>query len=82
MEHALLNYCYLKLWVQDQPARLHYRLTNTTKGDQFRPVFLADPEIRIQQVTINGEPWQQFQPKEQVITLPEGEALRLTITLQ
>ena len=82
MEHALLNYCYLKLWVQDQPARLHYRLTNTTKGDQFRPVFLADPEVRIQQVTINGEPWKQFQPKEQVITLPEGEALRLTITLQ
>lgn len=43
---------------------------------------MADPEIRIQQVTINGEPWQQFQPKEQVITLPEGKALRLTITLQ
>lgn len=82
MEHALLNYCYLRLWVQDRPARLHYRLTNTTKGDQFRPVFLADPEIRIREVTINGRSWKRFDAEEQVITLPEGKQLRLEVTLQ
>jgi mannose/cellobiose epimerase-like protein (N-acyl-D-glucosamine 2-epimerase family) len=82
MEHALLNYLYLKCWVQEQPARLHYCLTNTAKGDQFRPVFLADPEVRIKQVTINGEPWKHFDADEQVITLPEGKQLRLKVTLQ
>lgn len=82
MEHALLNYLYLKLWVQEQPAELHYRLTNTTEGSEFHPVFLADPAIQIKDVTINGNEWEQYDAEKQVITLPEGEKLSIKVTLQ
>jgi hypothetical protein len=32
MEHALLNYLYLSLWVNQTPATLHYRIESPSTG--------------------------------------------------
>ena len=82
MEHALLNYLYLKLWVQDQPATLHYRLTNTKQGDTFSPTLLADPGVTIREVQINGQNWEEFDAGKGVIQLPEGERLEVVVKVE
>lgn len=82
IEHGLLNYLYLRLWVEEKPAKLHYQLTNTEQGQTFYPVFLANPQARIKLVTINGEVWNQFDPEEQTIQLPEADKLKIQVKLQ
>lgn len=82
MEHGLLNYLYLRLWVEGKPAKLHYQLSNTEQGQTFHPLFLANPQAQIKLVTINGEVWNQFDPEEQTITLPEADNLKIQVKLQ
>ncbi len=82
MEHGLLNYLYLRLWVEEKPAKLHYQLTHTEKGETFHPVFLANPQAQIKLVTINGKVWNQFDPEEQTIQLPEADRLKIQVQLQ
>ncbi len=76
MEHGLLNHLYLKLWVENEPVTLYFRIRQSEAGDRFSPHLLEDPAIRIQSVMIDGKPWADFQAEEGWITLPaleEGE---------
>jgi hypothetical protein len=82
MEHSLLNYLYLRLWVEGKPAKLHYQLTNTEQDQTFHPVFLANPMARIKAVTLNGSLWTQFDPQDQTIQLPEADTLKIQVKLQ
>lgn len=71
MEHGLLNYLYLNLWVQDKPATLHFKVTSSEQGDKFHPNIIEDPAIKIKSVKINGQNWDKFNAKGAFITLPE-----------
>ena len=82
MEHALLNYLYVRLWVQEKPVNLHYRLDPSQHGQTFRPVFMADPSVSVKAVRINGKAWQQFDAEQQTIQLPRNGPVKVRVTLQ
>lgn len=71
MEHGLLNYLYLNLWVQNKPVTLNFKIKSSEEGERLYPNLVEDPEVKISSVTVNGSEWNQFNPEEGYITLPE-----------
>ena len=71
MEHGLLNYLYLNLWVQNKPVTLNFKIKSSEEGKRLFPILVEDPEVKISAVVINGSEWQEFNAKEGVITLPK-----------
>jgi hypothetical protein len=53
MEHALLNYLYLSLWVNNTPATLHYRIEGPFAGT-FSPLPVEAQRPVIQQLSVDG----------------------------
>jgi mannose/cellobiose epimerase-like protein (N-acyl-D-glucosamine 2-epimerase family) len=53
MEHALLNFLYLSLWVNDPPATLHYRIEGPFDG-AFSPLPVEATEPTIQKILVDG----------------------------
>lgn len=54
-EHALLNYLYLTLWVQEEPAVLYLR--NRSESATERCVnLLDDPSVNVERLEIDGRP--------------------------
>ncbi len=82
IEHGLLNYLYLNLWVQEKPVELHYHLEKTKEGQEFYPNLLADPSVIIKKVELNGSEWKAFQPEKGLITLPAKAAVSLKVTFK
>jgi mannobiose 2-epimerase len=77
MEHALLNYLYLNLYVNRTPAVLYYRLDGP--GAHFvAPV--DDPAVRISSVTMDGEPWKDFDGAKRSVNVPAGKAHAVRVT--
>ena len=87
IEHGLLNYLYLNLYVNRQPAELHFNIkeaktSQNAKTSQKHYVSLVDdPSVRIGGVKIGDESWTDFNTEERSVTLPEGKNLRMKITL-
>jgi cellobiose epimerase len=78
MEHALLNYLYLHLYVHGTPAVLYFRLDGP--GRHFvSPV--DDPAVMIASVRIEGQPWTDFDARACSISLPAGRGLSVEVTL-
>jgi mannose/cellobiose epimerase-like protein (N-acyl-D-glucosamine 2-epimerase family) len=71
MEHGLLNYLYLNLWVQNKSVTLNFKIKSSEQGKRLYPILIEDPEVKISSVTVNGSEWNQFSPEEGFITLPE-----------
>jgi len=67
MEHALLNFLYLTLWVNQGPATLHYRFDGPFEGRFFPLPVETDPAV--QQITVDGR----------TQTPPEAEGVRLQV---
>ena len=69
MEHALLNYLYLNLYVNRTPATLHFLLD----GPRTHFVSLVDdPSVRIAGVTMDGRPWTDFDAARCSVNVPNG----------
>lgn len=78
MEHTLLNYLYLNLYVSDKPAVLYFNLDGA--GTHFvSPV--DDPSVEIVDVKIGGKRWTDFHAQERSVNLPEGKGLKVEVTL-
>ncbi|MEQ9208367.1 MAG: hypothetical protein RLN96_00785, partial [Pseudomonadales bacterium] len=71
MEHGLLNYLYLNLWVQNKPVTLNFKIKASEEGQRLYPILVEDPKVKINSVTVNGSEWKEFNPEEGFITLPE-----------
>lgn len=77
MEHALLNYLYLNLYVNGTRASLHYRLD----GPRTHYVSLVDdPAVRISGVTMDGKPWTEFDAAACSVSVPEGRGHAVEVT--
>jgi hypothetical protein len=77
MEHALLNYLYLNLYVNRAPAVLHFRLD----GPADHPVSLVDdPAVTVSAVTIDGRPWSEFDARRRLVTVPAGHGHAVEVT--
>jgi mannose/cellobiose epimerase-like protein (N-acyl-D-glucosamine 2-epimerase family) len=78
IEHGLLNYLYLNLYVNKRPAVLHFKLD----GPKNHFVSLVeDPSVQIGGVRINGKPWTDFDAQERSVTLPAGKNMNVEVTL-
>ncbi|MBI2924300.1 MAG: AGE family epimerase/isomerase [Verrucomicrobia bacterium] len=80
MEFGLLNYLYLNLYVNGQPAKLHFHLRRAKAGAKHFVSLLEDPAVRISGVSINGQPWPDFDAQERSVTLPAGD-VKMVVTL-
>lgn len=82
VEHGLLNYLYLNLYVNHKPAVLHFRF-NRDRGARKHFVSLVDdPAVELAGVRINDQPWTAFDARERSVSLPAGEDLRVEVTLK
>lgn len=81
MEHALLNYLYLNLYVHHKPAVLHFLLRDAKSKSKHFASLVEDPSVQIGAVKINGERWTSFNAKERYIILPEAKEVKLEVTL-
>lgn len=78
MEHALLNYLYLSLFVHRQPAVLHFCFDG---AGEFHVNPVDAPGVRIESVTRNGQPWSDFDGQRGTVRLPAGERQKIVVTL-
>ena len=81
IEHGLLNYLYLNLYVNRQPAELHFNIKEAKASQKHYVSLVDDPSVCIGGVEIGGEAWTDFNAEERSVTLPEGKNLQMKITL-
>ena len=53
LEHSLLNYLYLNLWVARKPAELHFLVAKRSQAMNLRPIPVEDRSIGIDRIRIN-----------------------------
>ena len=82
IEHALLNYLYLYLYVDQEPAVLHFRLDGAGGGKKHYVPMVDDPGVGIREVNINGRAWEDFNSQERSVALPDEEDLRVEVILE
>ncbi|NJD03435.1 MAG: hypothetical protein FIA99_12770 [Ruminiclostridium sp.] len=79
MEHTLLNYLYLNVYINRQPASLHFRM-DCSDTSKKRFVSLADdPSVQITGVKVNGQSWTGFDARERSIILPAGKDIKVKV---
>lgn len=81
MEHALMNYLYLQLYVNRKPVTLYFNLSSTEEGTAHyvRPV--EDASVKIDSVEINGNEWPKFDAQAGCVYLPQGEQMKVKVVL-
>lgn len=82
METALLNYLYLNLYVNHKPATLYFHINKAEANSKHFVSLVEDPSVSLISVTINGTEWKSFDKAERSVTLPEGNNLKMKVTLQ
>jgi len=79
MEHALLNYLYLNLYVNKSDATLYFNLSADSSGQQHYVNLVEDPAVIIKSVEIDGKDWKNFDAKKGIITLPQGKNMKVRV---
>lgn len=82
IEHGLLNYLYLNLYVNRKPAVLHFRLNGGEGPTQHFVSLVDDPAVEVAGVKIDGEEWTDFDAQERSVRLPAGDGLRVEVELR
>jgi mannobiose 2-epimerase len=83
MEHCLLNFAYLHLWVNRKQVELHFSVNTNVHGDTLYPLFIEDRSIRINQA-FYSENTNEIPLKitgQQSVLLPGSKRLRITVIL-
>ncbi len=70
MEHALLNYLYLNIWVNRASVSLHYSIEGADTRKLY-PLPVEELNYEIEEVLVEGDPWEEINYQEGYITLPE-----------
>lgn len=71
IEHCLLNYLCLNLWVNYEPVEFHFRINSSKDGDILYPVLLEDSNIKITGVVPEDIDEALYIIDNQSIRLPE-----------
>ncbi len=82
MEHALLNYLYLNLWIQNEEVKLHYRIRNAEDGQRLYPLPIEEFTYEIDEVKVNGESWDRINREKGYIELPGEERVKVVVTIR
>jgi hypothetical protein len=83
MEHSLLNYAYLNLWVNRQPVELHFSIRTNEKADTLYPSPVEGKDIEIIKAVIKNE-GKNEQPEiaGQSVILPGPGDLKIKVFLK
>ncbi len=81
MEHGLLNYLYLDVWVNHSHVSLHYHIGKSDSRKLY-PLPIEEVEYEIQQVLIDGEPWEQTNYQEGYVVLPEDHGYTVEVRMK
>lgn len=79
MEHALMNYLYLQLYVRKKPAELYFNLATTAEGQRHYVKIIESPDVIIKSVEINGKNWTKFNAKDGYLILPKGKGMKVKV---
>lgn len=80
MEHSLLNYLYLDVWVNLGHVSLHYYIGDT-EDLRLYPLPIEELEYQIEEVLIDGEVWEQINYQEGYVMLPEGSGHHVVVRM-
>ena len=81
VEHGLLNYLYLNLYVNKRPVVLHFKLNGAGTPKKHYVSLVDDPSVQITGILINGKSWAAFDAQKRYVILPVGENLNVEVTL-
>ena len=83
LEHALLNYLYLNLWVSHQPVTLYFNSNSQSDSRPLCPLPISDQHAIIQSITVGGHVY-KIKPKraDRCIDLPAGAQGKIKVTIQ
>lgn len=83
MEHSLLNYAYLNLWVNHQPVELHFSIRTNEKADTLYPSPVEGNDIKIMKAIVRNE-GKNEQPEiaGQSVILPGSGDLKIKVLLK
>ena len=82
MEYSLLISLYLDLWVNKKPVELYYCVQSPMENEKFYPSPIEDLSVKIEEVTINGKNWTDFNKDEGYINLPDFEKVKMKVVLK
>ena len=80
VEHSLLNYLYLNLWVADRPVELYFRVEDPSAVALLYPLPIEGGLAHITKVTINGQDWRDFDASGGV-RLPATGPIEVKVTM-
>lgn len=81
MEHCLLNYLYLNLWVNCEPVVLHFRISSSNDGENLYPVPIEDRNIRIVKATSPDKGDVPLNTADQAVILPVSRNYKVNVEL-
>lgn len=81
MEHCLLNYLYLNLWVKKIPVQFHFAIQSQKSQFKHSVSLVEDRDIEIKKVVVNGKDWTNFDAEQGYLILPEGRTFMIKVTL-
>lgn len=83
LEHALLNYLYLNLWVTHQPVTLYFNSDSQSDSRPLCPLPVSDQHAIIQSISVGGHTY-KIKPKnaDRCIDLPAGARGKIKVTIQ
>ncbi len=81
IEHCLLNFLALNLWVNNDPVDLHFRIKSSVDGDLIYPNILEDNDVRIMKAVVNSGEGDISVKEGSVIVLPEIHDNKVTVVL-
>ena len=82
IEHCLLNFLALNLWVNNDPVEIHFRIRSSADGDLLYPNILEDNDIRIKKALVNNGKRSVPVNDGSAIVLPKISDKMLTIILR
>jgi mannose/cellobiose epimerase-like protein (N-acyl-D-glucosamine 2-epimerase family) len=81
MEHCLVNYQCLNLWVNNEPVEFHFRINSSDEGDLLNPVLLEGKDINIEKAVLEDGSGKVLKTEGQSVILPAGTNYRIDVIL-
>jgi len=81
IEHCLLNFLALNLWVNNDPVDLNFRIKSSVDGDLIYPNILEDNDVRIMKAVVNSGERDISVKEGSVIVLPQIHDNKVTVVL-
>jgi hypothetical protein len=80
-ETFYFTYLYGSLMLQRQPVTLYYKIASSTSQQviQLNPVSIDDASLKIQSVTLDGQPFVNFSAATREVTLAAGQGGKLRV---